>query len=89
MTWTRAPLLTVALAVSGVLLLYPYILGTTIGPAEHVGLPLTMLGVSGAFVHGVGYTPTNRALRILFGPAVASLLILIGIGLLVLSRMNG
>jgi predicted membrane protein len=86
MTWTRVPLLTVALAISGVLLLYPYVLG--LSPAEHVALPLTMLGVSGAFVHGVGYTPTNRALRILFGPAVASSLMLIGIGLLILSRMN-
>ena len=88
MTWIRVPLLTVALAISGVLLLYPYGLGTTMSPAEHVALPLTMLGVSGAFVHGVGYTPTNKALRILFGPAVASSLMLIGIGLLILSRMN-
>jgi predicted membrane protein len=88
MTWTRAPLLIVALAISGVLLLYPYVLGTTMGPAEHAALPLTMLGVSGAFVHSVGYTPTNRALRILFGPTVASSLMLAGIALLVLSRMN-
>ncbi len=45
-----------------------------------------MLGVAGTFVHGVGYVPDNKFLRILFGPFCSWTLILIG-GLLLSVRI--
>lgn len=81
--WTRLPSLVTALAISAVLMLYPYVLGTDVTPTAHAALPILLLGVSGALVYGVGYRPDNRLLRILFGPLVSWLLMVIGAGLLV------
>ena len=81
-TWARIVSLTVALAVSAVLMLYPYALGTQMTPMLHTALPLLLLGVSGAFVHGTGFRPEAKALRVLFSPAAAWPLIAAGVGLL-------
>jgi predicted membrane protein len=78
----RGVSLAAALAVSAVLMLYPYALGTTMTPAVHSALPLLLFGVSGAFVHGFGFRPDSRALRIAFSPLVAWTLIALGAGLL-------
>ncbi len=45
----------------------------------HSALPIMLLGVAGAFIHGVGFTPDNRFLRVLFGPACAWILMLGGL----------
>ena len=82
--WARAVSLTVGLAVSTLLMLYPYALGTTMTPMLHSALPLLLIGVSAALVHGVGFRPENRALRVLFSPIAAWPLIAIGAALLVL-----
>jgi predicted membrane protein len=61
---------------------YPYALGTEMSPAVHSALPLLLLGVSAAFVYGVGFTPENRALRVVFSPPVAWPLLILGVFLL-------
>ena len=80
--WPRIISLTAASAVSAVLMLYPYALGTEMTPMLHTALPLLLLGVSGAFVHGTGFRREARALRILFSPVAAWPLIAAGVGLL-------
>ena len=71
-----------ALIISAVLMLYPYALGTKMTPMLHTALPLMMLGVAGAFVHGMGFRQNARALAVLFSPIAAWPLILIGLALL-------
>lgn len=83
--WARAVSLVAAFAISAVLMLYPYALGTEMTPAVHTALPLLLVGVSAAFVHGVGFRPDNVVLRFVFGPAVAWPLIVAGVGVLVLA----
>lgn len=82
--WARAVSLTAGLAVSAVLMLYPYALGTKMTPMLHTALPVLLIGVSAALVHGVGFRPENRALNVLFSPIAAWPLIAVGIVLLVL-----
>ncbi len=40
-------------------------------PISHGVLTLIMWGLSAGFVHGVGFVPQNRVVRVLLGPAVA------------------
>ena len=84
---------TLSLAAAGgfslMLLLYPYALGTTIDRAMHVALPVLLLGISGAFVHGVGYRPDNRLLRVLFSAPTAWALIAVGAALLLARKLGG
>lgn len=82
--WARAVSLAAGLAISALLMLYPYALGTKMTPMLHSALPLLLIGVSGALVHGVGFRPENKWLRVLFSPAAAWPLIAIGAALLVL-----
>jgi predicted membrane protein len=62
---------TAALAVSLALLLFPFLLRWVPETRLHTALPLMLLGVAGGFVHGAGFSPDNRLLRVLFGPACA------------------
>jgi predicted membrane protein len=43
-------------------------------------LTLIMWGMSAGFVHGVGFVPRNRVLRVLLGPVIAWLWM--GLGLI-------
>ena len=45
---------------------------------NHGLLSVLMWGMSAGFVHGVGFDPSNRWLRILLGPVVAWSLLLLG-----------
>jgi predicted membrane protein len=60
-----------ALAASVALMLFPFLLRHVQETRLHSALPIMLLGVAGSFIHGIGYTPDNRLLRILFGPACA------------------
>jgi predicted membrane protein len=80
--WSRTISLGAALAISAVLMLFPYALGTKMTPMLHTALPLMMIGVAGAFVHGMGFHPNNRALAVLFSPVAAWPLMAIGLALL-------
>jgi len=55
--------------------------------AAWVLLPILLLGVSGAFVYGIGFRPESKFVRIVLGPAAAWILIACGTGLLLLPRL--
>jgi cyd operon protein YbgE len=82
--WARVVSLTAALAVSAVLMIYPYALGTRTTAMTRSALPLLLFGVSAAFVHGVGFKPDNRILRAIFSPIAAWPLIAAGVVLIAL-----
>jgi len=80
--WVRAVSFIVALAGSGTLMLFPFLLRHVPQSRIHTALPVMLFGLAGAFVYGVGYRPDNKLLRILFGPLCAWLLIVGGTFLL-------
>jgi predicted membrane protein len=47
-------------------------------PIDHGLLSLLMLGMSAGFVHGFGFIPDNRWMRLLLGPYVAWPILLLG-----------
>lgn len=65
-------------SVSILLMLFPFVLGTQITSAGRIGLVILLLGISGSFVHGFGYTPEQTAWRLLFSPWMAWALVLCG-----------
>jgi predicted membrane protein len=69
MSVARALTFFVALTVSLVLLLDPYVLGAHLSWRIHAGLPLLMLGVSISFAYALGFKPDGRALRAGFSSA--------------------
>lgn len=79
--------LALAVAISGTLLIFPYLLGSPPSPRVHALLPWLLFGLSGAWVHGLGFVPVRRLWRILFGPPVAWPLIAISGTLILLSRV--
>lgn len=75
---TRAASLAAASGVALLLMLFPYALGPELGGVERTGLFALLFGVSGAFVHGFGYTPQRRIWRLAFSPAAAWSLMIAG-----------
>jgi predicted membrane protein len=70
--WTRSVSLLVALTLMILVTLLPRGLTVPDGdPISHGVLVLIMWGMSAGFVHGVGFIPRNRILRVLLGPLVA------------------
>lgn len=81
----RAISLTLALTTSGVFLIAPFLVAQKTTGAVHGLASLMMVGVTGAFVHGVGFVPRKAVWRWLFSPMVCwPLLIGSGVGLLLL-----
>ena len=78
--------LALALTVTGILMLAPFLMVRQMTPAAHTVLPLMLLGVAGAFVHGMGFVPRTTAFRIAFSPIVAWPLIVGGALVFVLIR---
>jgi predicted membrane protein len=78
----RALSFVVALAVSAVLLLDPYVLGPRLTWRIHAGLPLMMVGVSISFAYALGFKPDWRALQAAFHPTVGWLLLALGAAIL-------
>lgn len=60
-----------AIAISLVLTLYPQAVIENGEAPNHWALMMCMLGVTGGFVHGVGFVPINKFARSLFAPLVA------------------
>lgn len=75
---SRFASLVAATAVTALLMLFPFVLGTEISALNRLGLFALLFGVSGAFVHGFGYAPERAAWRLLFSPAAAWSLMLAG-----------
>jgi predicted membrane protein len=63
-------------------MLFPFLLRYVPPGRLHAALPVALIGVAGAFVYGIGYSPDHRLLRILFGPVCAWLMIIGGTFLL-------
>jgi cyd operon protein YbgE len=78
--WTRGVSLVAALALMVLVTLLPRGLTAEDGsPISHGVLALIMWGMSAGFVHGVGFVPRNRVLRVLLGPVVAWLWMAVGL----------
>lgn len=83
--WARGVSLVWALALMILVTLFPRGLTTADGsPISHGVLSLIMWGMSAGFVHGVGFVPHNRILRVLLGPVIAWLGM--GVGLFLYAR---
>ncbi|HVY19957.1 MAG TPA: cyd operon YbgE family protein [Bauldia sp.] len=80
--WARAISLSIALIVSLVFMIFPFVLGRSVGAATHTGLSLLLLGVAAGFVHGFGFRPDSRILQIVFSPLVAWPLMAVGFAIL-------
>ena len=65
---TRAISLVLALSATGILMLAPFLVIHQMTPVVHALLPVILLGVTGAFVHGVGFKPHFTLWRALFSP---------------------
>jgi cyd operon protein YbgE len=78
--WARGVSLVTAIALMLLVTLFPRALTAEDGsPISHGVLTLIMWGMSAGFVHGVGFVPRNRVLRVLLGPVAAWTLM--GVGL--------
>jgi len=77
-----------AIAVAGLITVYPRALVSG-AQVNHALLMLLLWGVSAGFVHGVGFVPAHRVLRLLLGPLVAWPLIAGGLLLLVGDAWSG
>jgi predicted membrane protein len=82
--WTRTVALAIASGVSLALMLDPYVLRGVSSSRIHEGLPILLLGVSGAFTHGFGFRPTSRIVRAFANPIAISSLLCVGAVLVVL-----
>jgi predicted membrane protein len=67
----RALSLAIALAISVSVLAWPILVVSADGSVDHGWLTLLMWGMAAGFVHGVGFVPRNRLLRLALGPIVA------------------
>ena len=81
-SWGRALSLLLASPMALLLLVHPAAMLDADGSYSHSMLMLVMIGVSGGFVHGVGFEPYNRVWRLLFGPLCAWPLMLMGYAIL-------
>jgi len=68
---TRTASFIAALTASLALMLFPFLLRQVQAARLHTALPILLLGVAGLLVYGIGYSPNNRLLRMLFGPICA------------------
>ncbi len=59
----------IAIALTLLLTIYPPILTTPEGKADHAAATLALWSMSAGFIRGVGFVPRNRLLRIVFSTA--------------------
>jgi cyd operon protein YbgE len=85
--WSRALSLLLASPLALLLLIHPAAYLDDQGGYSHSLLMLVMLGISGGFVHGVGFDPYSRLWRTIFHPLGCWLLL--GLGYLILWRAQG
>ena len=74
----RALTFTTALLFAALIVLYPRAIATDMTTVPHGWLVLLLLGMSAAWVYGLGFEPEHRLLRPFFHPATAWLLMLVG-----------
>lgn len=77
-SWSRGMLLLTTASLALAVTAYPRGLMQDGAALNHGLLSLLMWGMSAGFVHGVGFDPNNRWLRVLLGPVVAWPMLLLG-----------
>lgn len=80
-TLSRLISLTAAAAVVAVTVFYPRAIAVDSAHVPFGGFVLLMIGMSLAWVHGIGFVPENPWLRRLFSPLAAWPLLVIGAAL--------
>ena len=80
-TLSRLISLTAAAAVVAVTVFYPRAIAVDGAHVPFGGFVLLMIGMSLAWVHGIGFVPENPWLRLLFSPLAAWPLLVIGAAL--------
>jgi predicted membrane protein len=81
--WERSLLLVLAAGLGLAVVVYPRgLMHEGLAP-DHAQLTLLMWGLSAGFVHGIGFDPNNRWLRVLLGPFIAWPILLTGCALFV------
>jgi len=67
----RAVSLVAALAITVTVLIFPRMIALDMHSVPHGWLVLLMCGMSFGYVHGLGFIPENRYLKIVFSPLIA------------------
>jgi predicted membrane protein len=75
----RALSLLIAISISIGLLAWPHFVVNADGRVNYPGLLILMWAMAAGFVHGVGFIPRNKILRLALGPVAASVLPLVTI----------
>jgi predicted membrane protein len=83
---SRVVSLLLASSASGVLSVAPFTLARSLTGAVHGALVVLMLGISAAFVHGVGFVPRTRIVGMVASPVIAWPLIMLATVVLLLRR---
>ncbi|MBI1421815.1 MAG: hypothetical protein GC149_00020 [Gammaproteobacteria bacterium] len=78
--------LLIAITTFVVIFAWPQLMVRADGQVQHNGLMFFMWSMAAGFVHGVGFVPRNRVVRVLLGPLVAWLLPLLIIAIMYLTR---
>ena len=86
--WGRSLLLTLAAGLALAVIVYPRGLVHEGVLLDHGWLALLMWGICAGFVHGTGFFPDNRALRMLLGPIVAWPVLLPGCALFIYNSLT-
>ncbi len=76
---SRVASLAAACAIVAVIVLYPRLIAADAASVPHGFLALLLMGMSAAWVHGFGFVPERRVLRVVFSPLVAWPLIALGL----------
>ena len=74
--------LTIAIVITLVLTIYPLLLSTADGKADHPATLVLLWSMSAGFVRGVGFVPKNRGLRLLFSTSVCVLALVLAVAVI-------
>ncbi|HUW28472.1 MAG TPA: cyd operon YbgE family protein [Sulfuriferula sp.] len=87
-SWARGLSLAAAASLALAVTVYPRGLIHEGVALDHGLLSLLMWGMSAGFVHGIGFDPSNRWLRVLLGPVIAWPTLLLGWALFVRNYLS-
>lgn len=77
--FSRCLSIVAALAVTVVVVCFPRLVAIDMHAVPHGWLVCLLLGMSFCYVHGFGFIPENKTLRIVFSPLVAWPLLALGV----------
>lgn len=73
----------IAIALTLTLTIYPLVLTTAAGRADHLAATLALWAMSAGYIRGVGFIPKNRGLRLLFSTGACLLTLAMAVVLIV------